>query len=119
MKILCIGWLLNTDILVKAPSAVLVLRPADAKHLSLFQSAQTGSEPIQSPIQLVLEALSLGVKQIPSKAYHLNLSSAKVQNNWSNASTPSYAFTACIRTTLPLPLLDTKSTAKVGLTMLL
>jgi hypothetical protein len=50
--------------------------------------------PIHSPIQLVLQALSLGVKQLRPKAVHSNLSSTKVQNNWSNTSTPTYAFTA-------------------------
>lgn len=78
-----------------------------------------GSGTIQSPIQLVLEALSLGIKQLRPKADLSNLSSAKVHNSWSNTSTPSYFFTACTRTTLPLPLLDTTSTANVGLTMLL
>ena len=78
-----------------------------------------GSRPIQSPIQLVLEVLSLGVKQLRLKGDHSNLSSVKVQNNWSNTSIPSYAVTAYTRTTLPLPLLHTTSTAKVGLTMLL
>jgi hypothetical protein len=37
------------------------------------------SGPIQSPSQLVLEAFSLGVKQLRPKADHSNLSSAKVQ----------------------------------------
>ena len=57
MKILCIGWLLNTDVLVNAPSAILFLCPAEAQYLSLLHSAQIGSGPIQSPIQMVLEAL--------------------------------------------------------------
>jgi len=57
MKIMCIGCLLNTDVPVNAPSAILFLYPAEAKHLFLLQSAQTGSGTIQSPIQMVLEAL--------------------------------------------------------------
>jgi hypothetical protein len=65
-----------------------------------------------------LEALCLGVKQLRPKAVHSNLSSAKVQNNWRNTSIPTYAFKACTRTTPPLPLLDTTSTAKVGITIL-
>jgi len=57
IKIMCIGCLLNTDVLVNAPSAILFLCPPEAKHLFLLQSAETGSGPIQSPIQMVLEAL--------------------------------------------------------------
>jgi hypothetical protein len=44
--------------------------------------------PTQPPIQWVLGALSLGVKQPGSEADHSPPSSAKVKNVWSYTPTP-------------------------------
>jgi len=55
--------------------------------------SRPGLGPIQLRIQWVLEALSLGVKQLESEADHSPPPSAKV-NVWNYTSTPPYIFMA-------------------------
>jgi hypothetical protein len=50
--------------------------------------------PIQSPIQWVTEALSLGVKRLGREADHSPPSSAEVNNAWSYTSITQYVFVA-------------------------
>ena len=50
MKIMCIGCLLNTDVLVNAPPAILFLCPAEAKHF--FSKAH---RPAQGPSILLFK----------------------------------------------------------------
>jgi hypothetical protein len=50
--------------------------------------------PSQPPIQWVLGALSLGIKQLGHEADHSPPPSAEVKNAWSYTSTPQYVFMA-------------------------
>jgi hypothetical protein len=54
----------------------------------LTTASRTALEPIQSPIQWVPEALSLGVKRPGREADHSPSSSAEVKYAWSYTSTP-------------------------------
>jgi hypothetical protein len=55
---------------------------------------RTALEPTQSPIQWVLEALSLGVNLPGREADHLPPSTAEVKNAWRYTSTPQFVFMA-------------------------
>jgi hypothetical protein len=52
--------------------------------------SRTALVPTKPPIQWVLGALSLGVKQPGHEADHSPPSSAKVKNAWSSTYTPQY-----------------------------
>jgi hypothetical protein len=65
------------------------------KEISLFITvSRTALGPIQTPIQWVSGALSLGVKRPGREADHSRPPSAIVKNASSYTSTPQYAFTA-------------------------
>jgi hypothetical protein len=62
--------------------------PAGAGNFSLHHRVQNGSAPSQPAIQLVLRAISLGVKRPGRKADNSHPSNAEVKNAWSYTSTP-------------------------------
>jgi len=50
--------------------------------------------PIQPPVQCILDALSLGVKQLGHEADCLSPSTTKVNNVWNYTFTPLYVSVA-------------------------
>jgi len=62
----------------------------------------TGSEAHPTSIHSLHVALSLGVKRTGRETDNLHLSNVEFKTAWSCTSSPTYAFVAYTRTTLPL-----------------
>jgi hypothetical protein len=67
-----------------------------------ISSSKCPDWPTQAPFQLVLGALSPGIRWPGHEADHWLWSNAEVRNGWSYISTLPYGAVACTRTTLPL-----------------
>jgi hypothetical protein len=68
------------------------LSPGRVKNFLLSTSPRLVLKPIQPPIQWVLGALTMGVKQPERLADHSPPTSAEVKNTWIHTSTPPYTF---------------------------
>jgi hypothetical protein len=64
--------------------------------------SRTALGPTQPPLQCVMGALSLRMRQLGCEADHSPPSSAEVKNDWSYTYTLPYVLMVCTGTTLPL-----------------
>jgi hypothetical protein len=74
------------------------------QEIFLSSNVKTGCETQPTPIQVVLEALSMPVQQHKYRLTTQLPSSAEVKNEFSNLSTPPHTFTSHKRTTSYSPL---------------
>jgi hypothetical protein len=65
-----------------------------AANILLLQSIQTGCGAQSAFCPWVLDAVSLGLKQLECEAEHSPVQSAEFKNVWSYTSIPPYAFMA-------------------------